>query len=190
MVFWSQDKFQVNSLKWQEGIVLLFLISNSHCHNLGPSYLDASHGSHRRSLNVNETSEHNSAAVEASRRQQAGASCRPQHRHRKWTEAANAFLFFLFILGRGSQHLSDSSGLSTWARPPPHPPYIFYFMKSTDSCLRILWWKKRLIQHIYSSKSMKVTNCLGNPFSIPAFSCTHPCRAVGGEGGGCFWNVL
>lgn len=76
------------------------------------SPLDASHGSDSRSLTAScsETREH--VEVEASRRQQAGASTRPQHRQRKWTEAATGFFFVFFA---PAQNLSDGSGPSTWA---------------------------------------------------------------------------
>lgn len=61
------------------------------------SDLDASHGSDSRSstASCSETREH--VEVEASRRQRAGASSRPQHRQRKWTEAATVFVFFVFF---------------------------------------------------------------------------------------------
>lgn len=51
-------------------------------------HLGASRGGDRHSVTVNGSKTRKRVAVVASRRQQAGASSRPQHRQRKWTEAA------------------------------------------------------------------------------------------------------
>lgn len=106
---WSQGKIQFNRINLQQ-------FQTPPPQPGMPSYLDAPLGSNSGSLTVSCSETRECVAVEASRRQQAGASSRPQHRQRKWTEAVTVFCCFVFFAAAAAAlTFSDSIGPSTWA---------------------------------------------------------------------------